>query len=85
MMNQERVSSAVYGLFYEVDYEGQSLLGLYNLEGEAEAARAHYIAIELEDFDFSAEEKEAERVHLERQVVVRRLAMGQVPSLRFAA
>lgn len=84
MMNQEQVSSAVYGLFLEEDYEGSSLLGLYFLEGEAEAARQAYIAEQLEDF--SAEKQEAfARDHYEHAVVVRRLAMGQVPSYKFAA
>ena len=84
-MIKNESSPAVYGLFLEVELEGQALLGLYNLEGEAEAARAHYIALELQDFEYSMKELEAEREHLEDSVVVRRLALGQVPSWNFAA
>ena len=85
MMNQEQSSPAVYGLFHEVEYEGQVLLGLYNLEGEAGAAQAHYIALQLEDFtDYTAEELQEEREYLQDCVVVRRLALGQVPSYNFA-
>ena len=83
MMNQEQVSSAVYGLFFEEEYEGSSLLGLYFLEGEAEAARQAYIAEQLEDFP--EEDQANEREYYEHAVVVRRLAMGQVPSYKFAA
>jgi hypothetical protein len=35
--------SKVYGVFFQVPYEGAELLGLYFLEGEAEAARDVYI------------------------------------------
>jgi hypothetical protein len=71
-------SSAVYGLFFEVELEGQVLLGLYHLEGEAEAARQHYMA------DESAGDP-AERKYLESSVVVRRLAVGHEPSYYFAS
>jgi hypothetical protein len=76
-------SSAVYGLFFEVEYEGQVLLGLYNLESEAEAAREHYIALELQEH--RENQQSAERKHLEKAVVVRRLAVGQEPSYSFAS
>jgi hypothetical protein len=86
MMNQAQSSSAVYGLFHEVEYEGQVLLGLYNLESEAEAARSHYISLELQDFtNLSSEELKEEQYRLKREVVVRRLAMGQVPDYHFSA
>lgn len=49
MIKNEQSSSAVYGLFYDVPYEASSLLGVYFLAGEAEAARAAYIAKEVED------------------------------------
>jgi hypothetical protein len=75
-MNKQS-SSAVYGLFFKVDYEGQVLLGLYYQEGEAEAARQRYMAPE-------AAGHPAAQKHLEKAVVVRRLAMGQVPSFSFA-
>jgi hypothetical protein len=84
-MIKNESSPAVYGLFLEVELEGQVLLGLYHLEGEARAARVHYISLELQDFKYSLKELEAERLHLEDSVVVRRLALGQVPSYRFAA
>ena len=83
MIKNEQSSSAVYGLFFEVEYEGQVLLGLYFLEGEAEAARQAYIADQLEDF--AADKQANEREYYESAVVVRRLAMGQVPSYKFAA
>ena len=81
-MNQEQSSSAVYGLFFEQDYEGSALLGLYFLEGEAEAARQAYIAEQLADFP--EDEQDDEREYYEHVVVVRRLAIGQVPSCNFA-
>jgi hypothetical protein len=84
-MIKNESSPAVYGLFLEVELEGQVLLGLYSLEGEAEAARSHYIALETKNFTYSLKELEAEWDHLEDSVVVRRLAMGQVPSYNFAA
>jgi len=83
-MIKNESSPAVYGLFLEVELEGQVLLGLYHLAGEATAARSHYIALELQDFKYSMKELEAERLHLEDAVAVRRLAMGQVPSYNFA-
>jgi hypothetical protein len=84
-MIKNETSSAVYGLFYNVDYESSSLLGLYFLEGEAEAARASYIATNLEQFGYSEDEMDAERESLERQVVIRKLAIGQTPDFYFAA
>ena len=83
MIKNEQSSSAVYGLFFEVEYEGQVLLGLYFLEGEAEAARQAYIATQLEDF--SEDERDDERPYYEVYTAVRRLAMGQVPSWTFSA
>lgn len=79
----EQTSSAVYGLFYDVDYEGSNLLGIYFLEGEAEAARQAYIAEALEDFPTPL--KGTERPYYEVAVRVKRLAVGQAPSLNFAA
>ena len=81
MMN-EQSSSAVYGLFFDMDYEGSSLLGVYFLEGEAEAARQAYIAEQLEDFTVPL--RGTERPYYEQAVRVKRLATGQVPSLNFA-
>lgn len=83
MIKNEQSSSAVYGLFFEAAFEGQVLLGLYFLEGEAEAARQAYIATQLEDFP--GVQRPAEQASLEENVVVRRLAMGQVPSYNFGA
>ena len=78
----EQSSSAVYGLFFEVELEGQALLGLYHLEGEAEAARQAYIAEQLEAFPL--DEKDNERLYQEENTTIRRLAVGQVPSYNFA-
>ena len=80
---KEQSSSAVYGLFFEVEYEGQVLLGLYHLEGEAEAARQAYIADQLEDFPL--DERDNERLYQEENTVIQRLAVGQVPRHGFAA
>ena len=80
-MNQEQVSSAVYGLFLE-DTDQDVLLGLYNLEGEAEAARQHYIAVEVADYNEA--NQEWAREDCERNTYVQRLAVGQLPSYRFA-
>lgn len=82
MIKNEQVSSAVYGLFFEEDF-GQVLLGLYFLEGEAEAARQAYIAEQLADFP--EDEQANEREFYEEVVVVRRLAVGQAPRYNFAA
>jgi|LauGreDrversion4_2_1035121.scaffolds.fasta_scaffold630754_2 hypothetical protein len=86
MMNQEQTSSAVYGVFFDVffdeDYEGQVLMGLYTLEGEAEAARDAYIASEMKMYSLEGYSQELER--LREHVVVRRLALGQVPRYDFS-
>ena len=42
--------SKVYGVFFQVPYEGAELLGLYFLEGEAEAARDVYIDKSIKAF-----------------------------------
>jgi hypothetical protein len=76
-------STAVYGLFFEVELEGQVLLGLYSSWGSAEVARAHYIALELEAH--CENQQSAARKYLENAVVVRRLAVGQDPYYNFAA
>ena len=83
MIKNEQSSSAVYGLFFEEDFEGQALLGLYFLEGEAETARQAYIADQLEAF--AVDKQAGPRDYYEHTVAVRRLAMGQVPSYNFAA
>jgi len=82
MMNQEQTSSAVYGVFFDEDYEGQVLMGLYFLEGEAEAARDAYIASEMKMYSLEGYSQELER--LREHVVVRRLALGQVPRYDFS-
>ena len=81
-MMKEQSSSAVYGLFFEVEYEGQVLLGLYFLEGEAEAARQAYIATQIADHPVQGVTEELD--YLREATMVRRLAMGQVPSYNFA-
>jgi len=82
MMNQEQTSSAVYGVFFSEDYEGQVLMGLYTLEGEAEAAREAYIASEMKMYSLEGYSRELER--LRESVVVRRLALGQVARYDFS-
>lgn len=82
MMKQEQTSSAVYGVFFDEDYEGQVLMGLYFLEGEAEAARDAYIASEMKMYSLEGYSQELER--LREHVVVRRLALGQVPRYDFS-
>lgn len=82
MMNQEQTSSAVYGVFFDEDYEGQVLMGLYTLEGEAEAAREAYIAADMEMCPAESYFRELDR--LRESVVVRRLALGQVPRYDFS-
>ena len=80
-MIKNEPSSAVYGLFHE-DIALTVLLGLYNLEGEAEAARQHYITVEVADYN-EDDQEQARREH-ERDTYVQRLAVGQLPSYRFA-
>lgn len=82
MMKQEQTSSAVYGVFFSEDYEGQVLMGLYSLEGEAEAAREAYIASDMEMCPAESYSRELER--LRESVVVRRLALGQVARYDFS-
>ena len=82
MMKQEQTSSAVYGVFFDEDYEGQVLMGLYFLEGEAEAAREAYIAADMEMCPSESYSRELER--LRESVVVRRLALGQVARYDFS-
>lgn len=82
MMNQEQTSSAVYGVFFDEDYEGQVLMGLYFLEGEAEAARDAYIASEMKMYSLEGYSQELDR--LREHVVVRRLALGQVARYDFS-
>ena len=83
-MIKNEQSSAVYGLFHDIDFEGRFLLGLYFLEGEAEAAREAYIAAEIAKHP-SLEGTAEVLDYLRHGVVVRHLAMGQVPSFNFAA
>ena len=83
MMKQEQTSSAVYGVFFDEDYEGQVLMGLYTLEGEAEAAREAYIASEMRTHcPLEGFSRELDR--LREHVVVRRLALGQVARYDFS-
>jgi hypothetical protein len=82
-MSNEQSSSAVYGLFFEVEYEGQVLLGLYLLRGEAEAARQAYIAEQVKDCPAHGLTEEMDYLRL--ATVVRRLPLGQVPSYNFTA
>ena len=47
-MMKEQSSTTMYGVVYDVPYESSVLLGLYFLQGEAEAALEHYIAEQSE-------------------------------------
>lgn len=76
MINRTQTSSAMYGLFLEPEHEGYTLLGLYHLEGEAEAARQAYIA--------NVERGATETKYLEERVKFRRLEVGAAPSWNFA-
>ena len=73
-------SSAVYGLFVEGD-EGDILLGIYFLEGEAIAARAHYIDEEVTDFD--PDNAAQVRKTYEATVYVAQLSVGSKPDFYF--
>ena len=81
-MTPEQTASAVYGVFFSEDYEGQVLMGLYTLEGEAEAAREAYIASAMETHSLEGYSQELDR--LRESVVVRRLALGQVARYDFS-
>jgi hypothetical protein len=74
-MTTKPTSSAVYGVFFSEDYEGQVLMGLYSLEGEAEAAREAYIAADMKLCPAESYSRELER--LRKSVVVRRMDLGQ--------
>jgi hypothetical protein len=63
---KEQTSSVVYGLFIDLSFEGPFLLGLYFLEGEAEAARKDYIARQVE----------IARQRYEKSTVIKRLEVG---------
>lgn len=73
-------TTSVYGLFLD-DIDGMTLLGIYFLEGEAAAARAHYIAEQVSDF--AADKQEWAQNEYEHSVVIKPLAAGQTPSARF--
>jgi hypothetical protein len=80
-MKNEQSSSAVYGVFFF--YKAcPSLLGLYLLEGEAEAARQAYIAEQMKDHPIQGFTEEIDC--LRDATVVRRLQLGQVPSYNFS-
>jgi hypothetical protein len=79
MMNNQS-SSAVYGLFLEGD-EGNILLGIYFLEGEAVAARAQYIEEEVSDFD--PNNAAQVRKTYEATVYVAQLPVGSKPDFYF--
>ncbi len=68
----------MYGLFLDpwVTHGNYTLLGLYHLEGEAEAARQAYIQ--------SVERGVSETKFLEDRVKFRRLEVGAAPSWNFA-
>lgn len=76
-MKNEQTSSVVYGLFYDVPYEGQNLLGIYFLEGEAAAARDAYIATQVSGVHPSQLQDELD--YYEGRTTVRRLRAGQPP------
>ena len=82
MIKNDQSSSAVYGLFDSVEFEGNILLGIYFLEGEAEAARAAYIDNEVSEYPQSMQARE--RNYREKSVVVKRLQAGLKPSVNFA-
>ena len=65
----------MYGLFLGRDHEGQSILGLYHLEGEAEAARQAYI----KEWCAGPQTK-----YLKGCVKIRRQEVGAPPSWNFA-
>ncbi len=76
-MKNEQFLSVVYGVFEVEPHVGTHLLGLYFLEGEAEAARDQFISEQVKGLPQSEE-------HYRENVVVRRLNVGQTPSLDFA-
>jgi hypothetical protein len=76
-MKNEQTSSVVYGLFYDMPYEGQNLLGIYFLEGEATAARDAYIATQVSGVDPSQLQSELD--YYGDHTVVRHLRTGQPP------
>jgi hypothetical protein len=82
MMN-EQSSPVVYGLFFEVEFKGQVLLGLYFLEGEAQAAREAYIAKRTSEIAFP-NLRATEEHYLQAATFIRPLLIGQVASYDFA-
>jgi hypothetical protein len=76
-MTTEQASAAVYGVFFDEDYEGQVLMGLYSLEEEAEAAREAYIAAEMKLCLSESYSQEFGFDYLREHVVVRRMDLGQ--------
>jgi hypothetical protein len=80
MIKNDQSSSVVYGLFLEDD-EATVLLGIYFLEGEAEAAREHWI--ELEVTQFPSRQHDWARRHYNTAVFITKLPVGQTPSFNF--
>lgn len=74
--------SKVYGVFFRLPDEGLDLLGLYFLEGEAEAARAAYIDEAVKSFvdehgnDFSKKEIDEEQEFFTKQTIIQTLPVG---------
>jgi hypothetical protein len=79
MMNNQS-SSVVYGLFLDDD-EATVLLGIYFLEGEAEAARAQYIEEEVSGFQ--PKQHAFARKHYDTAVYVAQLPVGSKPDFYF--
>ena len=80
-MIKNESSPAVYGLFFD-DVVSEYLIGIYFLEGEAEAARQAYVDQRVLEYD--PIHKDQVRVNYQEATIIRRLAVGQPASLRFA-
>ena len=78
-MKNEQSSSTVYGVFNDDEERGYDLLGIYFLEGEAEAARQAYIAEASSRTTYSAEAQARLRRYWDAAVVVRCIQVGLPP------
>jgi hypothetical protein len=73
----------MYGLFYDAfaEDEGNILLGVYFLEGEAVAAREQYITEEVSTFP--PDVQASARKYNDAKVYVTQLPIGSTPDLFF--
>lgn len=77
MIKNEQSSSTVYGVFTDDEERGYDLLGIYFLEGEAEAARQAYVIEAASRTKYNAEAYTRMLAFWDTIVVVRPIPVGR--------